>query len=318
MTPEDRCRRIRLILSDVDGVLTDGGLWFDNAGIESKQFHIRDGLGIRLWQRAGYPFGLITGRTSQIVQVRAAELGIEIVRQGSEDKLPVLRDVAQQLNIGAEETCYIGDDLPDLGAVRYAGLGVAVADAGGRIAGSGRLRDAHAWWPRRRAGGHRTGPEGPAAMGRHRAEVRRIGGVRLSMTVTALIGFLRIVAAFARTRVPEDRTLASAATFGRGLLPWFEAITRPAAEGVNPAAEAAGLLRCRDSGELRSRRIPHAAPSCCCLAFLALTVAGCVVPAGPRSPRGEWECVSTSCESPDQAIQPTTSLPLPKEAAAKP
>ena len=133
MTPEDRCRRIRLILSDVDGVLTDGGLWFDNAGIESKQFHIRDGLGIRLWQRAGYPFGLITGRTSRIVQVRAAELGIEIVRQGSDDKLPVLRDVAQQLNVGAEETCYIGDDLPDLGAVRHAGLGVAVADAAAEL-----------------------------------------------------------------------------------------------------------------------------------------------------------------------------------------
>jgi YrbI family 3-deoxy-D-manno-octulosonate 8-phosphate phosphatase len=104
-------------------------LWFDNEGIESKQFHIRDGLGIRLWQRAGHKFGIITGRTSQIVKVRAAELGIEIVRQGFDDKLPVLRDMVQQLHVAAEETCYIGDDLPDLGAVRHAGLGVAVADA---------------------------------------------------------------------------------------------------------------------------------------------------------------------------------------------
>ena len=129
MTLDDRCQRIRLILTDVDGVLTDGGVVFNNEGIEIKQFHIRDGLGIRLWQRAGHTFGMITGRTSQIVKVRAAELGIEIVRQGFDDKLPVLRDMVQRLNVAAEGTCYIGDDLPDLGAVRHAGLGVAVADA---------------------------------------------------------------------------------------------------------------------------------------------------------------------------------------------
>jgi YrbI family 3-deoxy-D-manno-octulosonate 8-phosphate phosphatase len=133
MTSEDRFRPIRLILSDVDGVLTDGGLWFDNEGIEIKQFHIRDGLGIRLWQRAGHTFGIITGRTSQIVKVRAAELGIEIVRQGFDDKLPVLREVAQQLNVPIDQTCYVGDDLPDLGAVRHAGLGVAVADAAAEL-----------------------------------------------------------------------------------------------------------------------------------------------------------------------------------------
>jgi YrbI family 3-deoxy-D-manno-octulosonate 8-phosphate phosphatase len=129
MTLEDRFRRIRLILSDVDGVLTDGGVWFDNEGIESKQFHIRDGLGVRLWQRAGHTFGMITGRTSQIVKVRAAELGIEIVRQGFDNKLPVLREVAQQQKVELDETCYIGDDLPDLSLVRHAGVGVAVADA---------------------------------------------------------------------------------------------------------------------------------------------------------------------------------------------
>jgi YrbI family 3-deoxy-D-manno-octulosonate 8-phosphate phosphatase len=133
MTPEDRFRRIRLVLSDVDGVLTDGGVLFDNEGIELKQFHIRDGLGIRLWQRAGHTFGIITGRTSQIVKVRAAELGIEIVRQGFDDKLPVLREVAQQVGVEMEEICYIGDDLPDLPPVRHAGMGVAVADAAAEL-----------------------------------------------------------------------------------------------------------------------------------------------------------------------------------------
>jgi YrbI family 3-deoxy-D-manno-octulosonate 8-phosphate phosphatase len=129
MSLEDQFRRIRLILSDVDGVLTDGGLLFDNQGIESKQFHIRDGMGIRLWQRAGHRFGMITGRGSQVVKIRAAELDVGIVRQGSDDKLPVVREVIDQLGLTTEETCYIGDDLPDLAPVRYVGVGVAPADA---------------------------------------------------------------------------------------------------------------------------------------------------------------------------------------------
>ncbi len=129
MSLDDRFHRIRLILSDVDGVLTDGGLLFDNQGIESKQFHIHDGMGIRLWQRAGHAFGLITGRASQIVRTRAAELDIEIVRQGSDNKMPAVRDIIDHLGLTEEETCYIGDDLPDLAPVRHAGVGVAVADA---------------------------------------------------------------------------------------------------------------------------------------------------------------------------------------------
>jgi YrbI family 3-deoxy-D-manno-octulosonate 8-phosphate phosphatase len=129
MIQEDLCHPIRLILSDVDGVLTNGGLIFSDEGSELKQFHIRDGMGIRLWQRAGHSFGIITGRTSRIVKTRAAELGIEILRQGRDDKLPVLLEVLRQLGVAADETCYIGDDLPDLAAVRQVGLGVAVADA---------------------------------------------------------------------------------------------------------------------------------------------------------------------------------------------
>jgi 3-deoxy-D-manno-octulosonate 8-phosphate phosphatase (KDO 8-P phosphatase) len=125
----DLCRRIELILSDVDGVLTDGGIWYDNQGVELKAFHIRDGLGIKLWQRAGFKFGLLTARTSHIVKLRAQELGIDLVRQGFEDKLPAAQDILRDLNLVPEQVCYIGDDLTDLPVIRHVGLGVAVADA---------------------------------------------------------------------------------------------------------------------------------------------------------------------------------------------
>lgn len=125
----DRARRIELILSDVDGVLTDGGIMYDNQGIEHKQFHIRDGLGIKLWQRAGFKFGVLTARTSHIVKLRASELGIDIVRQGFEQKLPAAREVLKQMGLAPEQCAYIGDDLTDLPVIRKVGLGVAVADA---------------------------------------------------------------------------------------------------------------------------------------------------------------------------------------------
>ena len=129
MKLETRCRNIELILVDVDGVLTDGGVAFDNQGIEIKQFHVRDGLGIKLWQRAGYQIGLITSRTSHILKLRAAELGVEHLRQGFEEKLPAARQIMQQLELAPEQVCFIGDDLPDLAVMNAVSLGVAVADA---------------------------------------------------------------------------------------------------------------------------------------------------------------------------------------------
>jgi YrbI family 3-deoxy-D-manno-octulosonate 8-phosphate phosphatase len=114
---------------DVDGVLTDGGVILDNQGVESKCFNIRDGLGIRLWQDAAGKAGIITGRSSQVVKLRAAELDLEVVRQGVSDKLAEMKAVAATLKLRPEEIAYIGDDLPDLPAVRFAGLGVTVADA---------------------------------------------------------------------------------------------------------------------------------------------------------------------------------------------
>ena len=129
MSLEQRCQPIELILSDVDGVLTDGGIILDSQGIETKRFHIRDGLAIRLWQKAGYRFGLITGRSSHMVKVRAAELGIDIIRQGIDDKFAAVKQVLRDLKIKPEHVCYVGDDLPDVPPVHHVGLGVAVADA---------------------------------------------------------------------------------------------------------------------------------------------------------------------------------------------
>ncbi len=129
MKLEDRCRNIELVLSDVDGVLTSGGIIFDNQGIESKEFHVRDGLGIQLWQRAGFRFGILTARTSHIVRLRAVELGIDIVRQGFEDKLQVAQQIIAQQGLRMDQVGYIGDDLTDLPVIRRVGLGVAVSDA---------------------------------------------------------------------------------------------------------------------------------------------------------------------------------------------
>ncbi len=128
MKLDERCLPIELLLADVDGVLTDGRVVFDNQGIETKHFHIRDGMGIKLWQRAGHKFGLVTGRSSHIVKIRADELGVDIVRQTAEDKLPAVQEIVRQLGLSLAQVCYIGDDLPDLPAVRAVGLGVAVAD----------------------------------------------------------------------------------------------------------------------------------------------------------------------------------------------
>ncbi len=129
----ERCERIELILSDVDGVLTDGGVTFDNQGIETKQLYIRDGLAIKIWRQAGYRFGLVTGRNSQIVKRRADELGIDIVRQGIDDKLSAVVAIAADLGLATEQICYIGDDLPDAPAIRAVGLGVAPADAADEV-----------------------------------------------------------------------------------------------------------------------------------------------------------------------------------------
>ena len=126
---ERKCQAIRFILSDVDGVLTDGTIAYNNHGIETKPFHVRDGLGIQLWQQTGRRFGLVTGRSSEIVRVRAEELKITVVRQNVTDKMATVCEIMEQFGLTRDEICFIGDDLPDLLPIRHAALGVAVADA---------------------------------------------------------------------------------------------------------------------------------------------------------------------------------------------
>jgi len=120
---------IQLLLLDCDGVLTDGGVTWSEDGIEQKTFHIRDGLGIKLWQQAGGQVGIVTGRSSRVVEWRARELGIDFIRQGVGDKLAVVADLVAAADLGWEAVAYVGDDLPDLPVVSRVGLGVAVADA---------------------------------------------------------------------------------------------------------------------------------------------------------------------------------------------
>ena len=126
---EDRLRVIRLLLLDVDGVLTDGMVTWDNNGIEQKAFHIRDGLGIKLWAKSGGLTGIVTGRSSHVVAVRAGELGIGIVRQGVSDKRAAAEAILAEHGLGWNEAAFLGDDLPDLACVVACGVGVAVADA---------------------------------------------------------------------------------------------------------------------------------------------------------------------------------------------
>ncbi|MCA9104113.1 MAG: HAD hydrolase family protein [Pirellulaceae bacterium] len=128
MKLDARIQKIELILSDVDGVLTDGGLIYGHDGRDVKVFHVRDGLGIKIWRAAGFHFGLVTARSSHVVKVRAAELGIELVRQGHEEKFPVVEQIVKDLGMELEQLCYIGDDLADLACIEAAGLGATVAD----------------------------------------------------------------------------------------------------------------------------------------------------------------------------------------------
>jgi 3-deoxy-D-manno-octulosonate 8-phosphate phosphatase (KDO 8-P phosphatase) len=147
MTAEQRARHARLLVLDVDGVLSDGRIYYGSDGEELKAFNIKDGLGIKLLQRDGVTVAIITGRNSPVVTRRAAELGIEHLVQGREDKAAALAELCRDLDLQLSECAYMGDDLPDLAAIRAAGLGMSVAD------GVERVRSA-ADWVSTRPGGH--------------------------------------------------------------------------------------------------------------------------------------------------------------------
>jgi len=125
----ERCARIELLVVDVDGVLTDGAIIYGDNDVEVKAFHVRDGSGLKIWQRAGKRASLITGRSSRVVEMRAAELGIAPVFQGAADKLPVYRALLKETGLQPGQACYLGDDVPDLPVLLSCGLAAAVADA---------------------------------------------------------------------------------------------------------------------------------------------------------------------------------------------
>jgi|SRR5690554_175053 len=121
-----RARPIKLLLLDVDGVLTDCRLYFDNAGNELKAFNTLDGLGIKLLQKTGVKVGIITGRRSALVARRARDLGIEWIIQGREDKWQALSEVFDQLHLELDQIAYMGDDWPDLPIMLRVGLALSV------------------------------------------------------------------------------------------------------------------------------------------------------------------------------------------------
>jgi 3-deoxy-D-manno-octulosonate 8-phosphate phosphatase (KDO 8-P phosphatase) len=140
-------QKVKLVLLDVDGVLTDGRLYYGNAGEELKAFDIQDGLGIKLLQNAGIMVGIITGRSSVLVERRAKELGIDHLIQGREDKLTALNELLEKITFDFEEIAFVGDDLPDLAIIRRVGLGITPANGNHLIA-------SQALWQTKKSGGN--------------------------------------------------------------------------------------------------------------------------------------------------------------------
>ena len=125
----ERAARVRLVAFDVDGTLTDGKLGIDGNGVESKQFHVHDGQGIKLLREAGFEVALVTARNGTVVSRRADELGVQHVFLGVVDKRVCIDALIAQLGLTLKQTAYMGDDLPDLAALAAVGLSVAPASA---------------------------------------------------------------------------------------------------------------------------------------------------------------------------------------------
>ena len=142
----DKASRIKLVIFDVDGVLTTGALFIGDDGQEYKAFSSRDGLGMRMLQDSGVEIGIITGRTSSVVQHRMDSLGITHVFQGQKNKVPAFEELCQRTGVSPDEVAYVGDDIVDLPVLKRVGLSIAVADAEPLVVH-------HADWRTPRAGG---------------------------------------------------------------------------------------------------------------------------------------------------------------------
>ncbi|MBE0509402.1 MAG: 3-deoxy-manno-octulosonate-8-phosphatase KdsC [Chromatiales bacterium] len=125
----EKAAQIRLVIFDVDGVLTDGSLFIGDDGQEYKAFNSRDGHGMKMLQASGVAIGIITGRSSQVVSHRMGSLGINHVYQGQQDKLPAFLELIGKLGVQAEQVAYVGDDVVDLPILIRVGLAIAVQDA---------------------------------------------------------------------------------------------------------------------------------------------------------------------------------------------
>ncbi len=148
----ERAKKICMIALDVDGVMTDGKVYFHTSGIISKAFNIRDGFGVVMARYAGLEFAIITGQKSEIVEHRAAQLGIKEVHQGFVDKSDVMRDILKRNHLDSREVAFMGDDLFDLPVIRMVGLSASPADAdevvksevhwiSSKVGGNGAVRD---------------------------------------------------------------------------------------------------------------------------------------------------------------------------------
>ena len=144
---EDRLKKIRLIVLDVDGALTDGGIVFGSGGLEIKTFNVRDGHGIKIAKRLGLDLAVVTGRTSEVVQRRAEELGITKVYQRIRDKRIVLEELLEEFDLGPHEIAVLGDDVVDIPLFRRVGAAFAVRESPREV-----CREAH--YVTSHAGGH--------------------------------------------------------------------------------------------------------------------------------------------------------------------
>lgn len=128
-----KAAKIRLLLLDVDGVLTDGRIIIDDRGVETKHFHVRDGQGISLLKRCGIEVGFITGRSSQVVRHRARDLRVSLVFQGVQDKLLAYQLIKKKTCLTDDQIGYVGDDIIDLPVLRCVGLAVVVGDGAAEL-----------------------------------------------------------------------------------------------------------------------------------------------------------------------------------------
>jgi YrbI family 3-deoxy-D-manno-octulosonate 8-phosphate phosphatase len=133
---KDRAAKIKLLILDVDGVMTDGRIMLNDRGEEIKSFNVKDGQGLRILMRSGVDVVLITGRMSKAVEYRARDLGIRELYQGIEDKESLCIELLEARRLDKEQVCCIGDDLPDIPMFKHAGLSIAVANAAVEVRGA--------------------------------------------------------------------------------------------------------------------------------------------------------------------------------------